>query len=493
MTAAPQRVIDVVKDEVWESLGYQPHRAQRRFHVAEQRNRVNLCGRRAGKSVANGYEVVPMAIEAHFNRYLLEELGIRHEVWAVGPNYTDSEKEFRVAWNALKRLQIPFDSPGSYYSKGDMSISLWGGRFLFQAKSGAHPESLVGEGLHHVLMCEAAKLKSSVWHRFIRPMLIDFQGTSSWGTTPEGKNWFYDDIWMAGVKGEDSEWWGQRVPSWTNTKIFKQVTSRDGVRRLKELVEAGYTDKWDLYRRLNREVDREVISMCVDMTSPAFGQEVECNFTDKVGRVFKYWEEDLHVRPLRMHPDWPLYIATDYGYTAPNVALFIQVGPFNEIRVLAEYYRTHRTDEEFALDVVTDPRLRPLVQVASGLYPDPEDPGATRVLSDTWQVPTFGGTGGRLKLRIDAINSSLKPRNAHLPWGHPERTPQLLVDNSCHELRREMDLWSWPEKQKISGRGPEQPEDKDNHAPEALGRFFAGHGFTTGSPVINEADYSGRT
>lgn len=488
--SAPQRVVEILKDDVWEALGYEPHRAQRRFHAADARNRVNLCGRRTGKSVSNGYEIVPMAMAAGINRNDMEALGIRHELWALGPNYTDSEKEFRVAWNALKRLEVPFDKPGSYYSKSDMSISLWGGRFILHAKSGAHPESLVGEGLHHVLMCEAAKLKSSVWHRFVRPMLMDFDGTSTWATTPEGKNWFYDDIWMA-TKRDDPEWWGQRVPSWVNTYVFKQPTSNDGVRRLKELVEAGYTDKSDLYHRLNRSVDREVISMCVDLSSSAFGQEVECNFSDMVGRVFKYWEEDLHVRSLRYNPDWPLYIATDYGYTHPNVALFIQIGPFNEIRVLAEYYRTHRTDEEFAQDVLNDPRLRAYAQVARGLYPDPEDPGASRTLSERWRVPVLGGTGGELKLRLNAIMSSLKPRNAHLPWGHPERTPTLLVDTSCFEMRREMDAYRWPDRKKPGNQNRlDQPEDKDNHTPEALGRFMAGHGFTTQAPIMSTARYT---
>lgn len=488
---APPRAIDVYKEDVWDEIGYRPHKAQRRFHEAVARNRVNLAGRRTGKSVSNGNEVVPMALAAAINRTMLEDMGIRQEVWAVGPNYTDSEKEFRVAYNALKRLGVPFDRPGTYYSKQDMSISLWGGRFLLHAKSGAKPESLVGEGLHHVLMCEAAKLKSTVWHRFIRPMLIDFEGTSSWGTTPEGKNWFYDDIWMA-TKRDDPEWWGQRVPSWVNTYVFKKPTSAQGVRKLKELVDAGYTNKWDLHVRLGEAVDREVISMCVDLSPAAFGQEVECSFSDKVGRVFKYWEEDLHVRNLRRHETWPIYIATDYGYTHPNVALFIQVGPFNEIRVLAEYYRTHRTDEEFASDVLNDPRLRSLAQDAVGLYPDPEDPGASRVLSERWKVPIHGGTGGLLKDRLNAIMAALKPRNAHLPWDHPERTPTILVDTSCFEMRREMDAYSWPDRRSGNQTQTDQPLDKDNHCPEALGRFFAGHGLTATAPVISEAFQTAR-
>jgi hypothetical protein len=455
------------------------------MHAATNRHRVNVAGRRTGKSTGGGHELMPMAYKAYGNRLLLERLGIRQEVWAVGPNYTDSEKEFRVFYNDCRRLQMPFDRPGTYYSKGEMTISLWGGRFIVHAKSGAHPESLVGEGLHYVLMCEAAKMKSNVWHRFVRPMLSDFKGGSLWNTTPEGKNWFYEDIWQA-VKAGDEEWWGQRVPSWVNNYVFRTPTSSTAVKQLKELVEAGNTDKKALAAIFKKRIDWEVISMCVDLTSAAFGQEVECSFTDKVGRVFKHWEEDIHVRPLRYNPEWPVYIATDYGYVHPNVALFIQEGPWGEIRVIAEYYRTHRTDEEFATDVLSDPRLRPLVDAAVMLYPDPEDPGASQVLSSRWKVPVAGGTGGPLKERLRAIEQSLRPRNAHLPWDHPERVPLLLVDSNCLETRREMDAYSWPEKRK-AGQTTDEPQDKDNHTPEALGRYFAGHGLTGHSPVVTQA------
>lgn len=478
-------VVDIEPPDVWEALSYRPHRGQERMHASEARHRVNVCGRRTGKSTGAGHEVVLMALDAYFERERLEQYGIRHEVWAVGPNYTDSEKEFRVAYNDIKRLGMPFDRPGTYYSKSDMAISLWGGRFIFHAKSAAHPESLVGEGLHYALMCEAAKMKSSVWHRFVRPMLADFEGGSLWNTTPEGKNWFYNDIWLPAK--DDVEWWRQRVPSWANHYVFRRQTRLDKVRLLKELVDAGHTNKIDLWHKVDKLVDREIISMAVDLTAAAFGQEVECNFTDKVGRVFKQWEEDLHVRPLGFNPRWPLFIATDYGYTDPNVALFIQTGPFGEVHVISEYYRKHRTDTEFANDVLRDPRLRPLTEVALGIYPDPEDPGASRTLSEVWGVPVLGATGGPLKDRLNAIERYLRPRNAHLPWDHPERVPLLLVDESCEETRREMDSYSWPDRKRANQKA-DQPVDADNHTPEALGRFFAGHGLTGNAPVISDSN-----
>ena len=474
------RTVHLSKLRLWKELGYRPNLAQRKVHRSRARHRVNCAGRRTGKSVSGGRELMPWAIMARALKPMLDELGIRAEYWIVGPNYTDSEKEFRVFFNDARRLGMPFDKPGTYYDpKGNMSVSLWEGAFILHAKSGAHPESLVGEGLHGVIMSEAAKLKESVWQRFIRPTLADFVGESVWNTTPEGKNWFYD-IYQAGQDKHQAEWESWRHPSWVNTHVFRKATTQEDVNAMKEILARDITGADDeALKGLN--VDPEIVAMAVDLTPEAFAQEVEASFSEHVGRVFKRWDEDKHIADLPYNPEWPLFVATDYGYTDPNVALFIQPGPFGEINVIAEYYRTHRTTEEFAYDVLLDPRLGWLLKKAKGIYPEPADPGATETLAEKWELPIFGGTQSQIKPRIEAIEQKLKHRNPHLPWAHNERVPWLRFDRSCTHSRYEMDAYKWPDKRKRMGpNGTEVPEDKDNHVPEALGRFFAGHGLIKG-------------
>lgn len=484
--------IRIVKSRLWPSLNYVPNDAQATVHRSLVRNRLNTAGRRAGKSISSGNELMPRAMEAYHLQHMLEQRGIRYESWIVGPNYTDSEKIFRVFYNACRRLSMPFDKPGTYYNpKGDMTVSLWDGRFILHARSGAHPESLVGEGLHFVVMTEAAKMKRSVWERFIRPTLADFKGESCWDTTPEGKNWYYE-LHQKGQDPAEAEWASWRHPSWVNRFVFRKRTTQAGVDMLKQMLRSGGYGDEDYSALL---VDPEIVAMAKDLTEEAFGQEVEASFSEHVGRVFKDWDEDEHVTDVHYNSQWPLYIATDYGYTDPNVALFIQYSPFGDVHVIAEYYRSHRTDREFALDVLEDHRLRVLVKYAQGLFPDPADPAATAELSETWQVPVIGGTGGELKPRIEAIQKKLRFKNNHLEPGHPERVPWLRVDRSCVNLRREMDAWRWPEKrteQTAQNKGrqmsnssskPEHPLDKDNHTCEALGRWFAGMGLTKGAVV----------
>ena len=466
--------LDVAR--LWKEFGYRPNAAQRKVHGSSARHRVNVAGRRTGKSFSGGMELMPWAIQARMMKPVLDDIGIRAEYWIVGPQYTDSEKEFRVFYNACRKKGMPFDKPGTYYNpKGDMTVSLWGGSFVVTAKSGAHPESLVGEGLHGVIMSEAAKLKPSVWERFIRPTLADFVGESVWNTTPEGKNWFYE-IYQTGQDPRRKDWQSWRHPSWVNTHVFRKHTTQEDVNRMKELLakDLSGVDDEELARL---HVDPEIISMAKDLTPEAFAQEVEASFSEHVGRVFKEWDEDKHVADLPYNPQWPLFVATDYGFVDPNVALFIQPGPHGEVHVIAEYYRTHRTTEEFAYDVLNDSRLSWLVKNARGIFPEPADPGATRTLAAKWGLPILGGTQSQIVPRVKAITAKLKHRNPHLPWEHPERVPWLRFDRTCAMSRYEMDAYRWPDKRKKAGpNGTEVPEDKDNHVPEALGRFFAGFG-----------------
>lgn len=436
----------IVKNRIWPAVGYDPNPAQIPIHADVSRNRVVAAGRRTGKSTAGGHELTPEAYRAYMNRKLLEDKGIRMEFWIVGPNYTDAEKEFRVFYNDVKRLKFPVDRPGTYYDarSGNMQISLWDGKFLVTAKSAMHPESLVGEGLFGVIMAEAAKQKESTWTKYIRPTLADFQGWALFNSTPEGKNWFYD-LWQKSKDPEETEWSSHRFPSWYNTRVFP----------------------------LGRK-DPEILSLERDLTSEAFSQEIGAQFSDYVGRVFKLWDEEKHVGDFPYDPTLPVYLATDYGWTNPNVGLWIQKDHWDNLYIIGEYYERGRTDDEFASELLE--RFPGLCSVARELYPDPEDPGASAVIGRKLRLGVKGATGGPRKVRLDLIRLWLKDVNPHLPEGHVDRHPKLRVDRRCLNVIREMEAYKYPDtKNEATTNEKEEPLKKDDHTPEALGRFMVGH------------------
>ena len=460
---------------LYEKIGWRPHDGQRTVIQSPARNRVVPAGRRWGKSEVGGHKLFQEALNTRLVKSHLEDLGKRREFWIVGPSYTDSEKEFRIVWNELEAagLKEYFDRPGSYNDPtgGSMHISLWDGRFQVHAKSEKHPDSLVGEGLSGAVLAEAAKLKARTWNKLIRPTLADFNGWSLMTSTPEGKNWFYE-MWKRGQDPTRPDWASFRSPSWMNPYVYPKGASDDGIILLRRAMKEGRVLDLELFEEIG--VDPEIGELVGDLTEEAFNQEIAALFTEFVGRVFKGFDEEIHVGDFAYEPGWATYAATDAGFTNPSVYLLIQVDPFGErIRVIDEVYQEGMTAEEFA-DLVLERGLAP--SSVRRLYPDPADPAFAKTLSDRLRVPLGKGTGGELRHRLDAIRAALKERNTHLPSEHPDRMPRLMFDRKCTRTIADMLNYRYPEKRKqVDTNAPENPMKKDDHGPEALGRFFAGH------------------
>lgn len=432
------------KFAVFDSVNYKPHRSQKIVHRHGARHKVVTAGRRFGKSNIGGHELAPEALLTYTLAEDLKRAGKRREFWIVGPEYSDSEKEFRVLYNALERLDVPFDHPGTYNApwSGDMRISLWDGLFQVHAKSAKYPATLVGEGLSGVIMAEAAKLKPSIWHKFIRPTLADFRGWSLHTTTPEGKNWLYE-MWQRGQDPADTEWQSWRMPSWANPVVFP-----------------------------NGRNDPEIKDMEADMSVERFRQEIGAEFSEYVGRVFKDWDEETHVQSLNYNPDLPVHLAFDYGWTNPFVCLAIQVDVWENVYILGEYRANQMTAEEHAKELKE--WRGGLARAATWMYPDPAEPADTEVLCRDLKLKAVGGVGGEMKIRLDLIRKWLKLVPEHAEW--EDREPKLFVDRSCKHLINEMDAYRYPETKEEASTSPaENPMKKDDHGPEALGRFMLGY------------------
>lgn len=431
----------------FESFGYKPHSGQKTIHRSRARHRAAACGRRYGKTNVGGAELLLEVPKTKLLLPMLEDNGKRREFWIVGPEYTDSEKEFRWLYDHLKARDAPFDRPGTYYSAhdSDLQLSLFGGKYLVMGKSAKHPERLVGEGLAGVIMAEAAKQRETTWTKYIRPTLADEKGWSLHTSTPEGRNWFYD-LWVRGQSEHYPDWESWRRGSWLNTYVYPLGAK-----------------------------DPEVLALRQDLTEETFNQEIAAMFTEFAGRVFKEWDDEVHLRDLSYNPAWPVYAACDYGFTNPFVWLVLQVSPLDgTVYVLDEFYQDGLTIDEAAAELVSRPGLLPAAM--REFFPDPASPGDSRVLEQRLRLRSRGGTGGELNDRLRLIRAALKVRNKGRPLTDPERRPRLLVDRTkCPNLVREMNIYRYPKKRsEKDGNSPELPMKKDDHAPEALGRAMIG-------------------
>jgi len=436
------RVAELSIAKHFSGIGYQPHPEQVPIHNSAARHRVAACGRRFGKSQIGGHEVSfqPMLTQAVLHTL---EGAKRHEIWLVGPEYSDAEKEFRVVWNDIKRMGIDFDKPGSYYNAetGALDISLFKGKLKIHGKSSKYPDTLVGEGLSGVVMCEAAKMKATIWTKYIRPALADFRGWSLWLSTPEGKNHFYE-AYQRGLDPAHKTWAAWRKPSWSNPFVFP----------------------------LGKE-DPEIAEMKAEMSEQRAEQEIEASFTDYVGAVFKDFDEEVHVGDLKYRRDLPIYGCCDFGWTNPFVWLAIQVDVFDNVYVLGEYRADHKDVPEIGDELVE----WPLAKHCTTLYPDPAEPDSAQILSRKLKCNIVSDTGGEKKWRLHYIRKALKLMPEHLEDGHEDKKPKLFIDRKCVGLIREMQDYRYPDNKSEIRPDKEEPMDKDDHGPEALGRFFRGY------------------
>ena len=455
------------KQKYFEMVGYTPHPKQALFHNSTARFRVPCCGRRFGKSHMAGRD-------AGAELFLPQR-----RYWIVGPTYDLAEKEFRVIWDDLivgQKLGLDKRVKKAYSKRsGEMWIELpWQTRI--ECRSADHPENLVGEKLHGAIMSEAAKHRKDTWERFIRPALADVRGWASFPTTPEGYNWFYD-IWSFGRNPDplykDYESW--QFPSWDNPYVYP----------------------------LGKD-DPEIALIKATVLSAFFDQEIAAQFNAFVGKIYSEFNEVDHVRKHTYRPDWPNYIAFDWGFTNPLAAIEFQVDPWGRVYIWREHYEagkmlaTHleiikarENPPGYKIDLAFGDAASPesVLEVSEKLAPCYAD---SRSKSGTAKVTLE--SQGRHSLQsgwregVELVKSFLQTREVGVAdeYGTPILEPWLFVDHSCTNTIREFNNYRAPD----NGRGDRNIREAarafDDHALDAI-RYALMHIFKLGATTrLNE-------
>lgn len=436
--------VDETMNAYFKSIEYEPHKEQWSFHNSRARFRVACCGRRFGKSVMAARDVTPKHI-----------LKPNQMIWFVGPTYFLGEKEFRVVWNDLivkkkfgrdKRVKRAYN-----VRTGDMHIHFpWGTRL--EVRSAEHSELLVGEGLDHVVMCEAAKHKKETWDRFIRPGLADKRGTADFCTTPEGFNWLYE-LWGFGRDPDLPEYESWRFPSWLNSAVYPQGKEDPEIKLLQKTMDP----EW-------------------------FLQEIGADFASFVGKIFPDWDEFNHVRHHEFRPEWKNYLAVDFGYTNPLAAVEFQVSPSDQIYVWRVYYKSYKTVPDFVAEYVKQEQPEGY-HIDIG-FADPADPeGVVMLAREFTSRLTEAGIQEGLqftapkKLKTDftwldgisLMRQFMKPDRqiSEDEYGTPEYEPSFFVDPNCREMIKELSNYRSKES-KGGANVPELGNKVQDHTIDAM-------------------------
>lgn len=449
------KVVD--KAKYFELIKYKPHGRQWLFHKSNARFKLPVCGRRFGKSMMTGKDVQTQLLVPN------------KRIWIVGPTYDLGEKEFRVIWDdmivKLGMGREPQVKKAYNKKQGNMFIEFpWNTRL--EVRSAERPDNLVGESLDYVVMSEAAKHSRETWERYIQPALSDRRGGAVFGTTPEGMNWLYD-LWQYGQDPSFKEFESWRYPSWENLHVYP------GGRQ-----------------------DAEILLLERTMPNDEFDQEIGALFTAFSGRIYSEFDENVHVREVKYNPDWPNYMAFDWGFVNPLAAIEFQVDPMQRVHVWREHYKERVILEDHLYYLRNRPQ--PDGYKIDLCFGDAADQGAVETVTAKF-APCWGDPKSKdiWMEGVQLVKSFLKLQQVGVAdeYGTPREEPWLYVDHSCKNLIREFNNYrSVPRK---STRGVEtSPREAaqrfDDHALDAL-RYGMMHVFRLGANVrlastISESD-----
>lgn len=413
--------LNVDRETVFEKLGYEPHsEGQWSAHRSTARFRVANCGRRWGKSTWAAHEMT-------LKMFTPETVN-----WIVGPTYTLGEKEFRIVVKDFKKLGLlnpKYTSLHNSPKAGDMSLHFKKADSWLRVVSATKPDSLVGEGLNHVIMSESAKHNMPTWEMYIRPALADKHGTADFPSTPQGFNWFKGLVDL-GQDRNYPEYESWHFPTWTNEAMFP----------------GGYEDQ-------------ELVDIRNNVTKMFWDQEYAALFTSFQGLIFQDFDPQIHCKFIEYQPQWPNHLALDFGFTDPFVCLDIMVDPSNDrIYVWREYQVTQVNTGDHGIALKA--RENPPGYHCDSISADPR--GADEISTLQFMLGSIDANSVGVSLGIEAMNQALKIRSDGLPG--------LFISPNCPRLIQQM--------QSIHAKPTLDGSLKlagDDHGPDALRYWFNEH------------------
>mgnify|MGYP001024976204 CR=1 FL=1 len=387
-------------------VGYEPTNTQLAVHNSNARFRVNIQGRRSGKSFGAAMEILP---------YLLSP---KTRGWIVAPNYDMCDKIARLVKEVIiMKLRLPVVAKKEisgqlYYAK------IGGLESEIAIRSADNLDSLVGEGLDYMIIDEAASIKKITWEQYLRPTLSDREGWALFTSTPRGFNWLHD-LWARGEDKNYKDWQSWQHPS-TDSPYFK-----DDVEQLKK-----------------------------ELTYETFAQEYLAAFTTFSGKVYDL-QRDIHVRDdIQYNSALPTYCSIDFGYRMPSVAWYKNDFKYEKPRVYVIdeicFEENIRTEE---LARMIKAKQYPVLTY----YGDPAGAG-TQAQSGIGDIEIFRQHGMRVRYKTDRISRNI-PNGVSLvrSWfGDANGDPHIFFSSDCKGAIESAENYRYPAK-KEDQRLKEEP------------------------------------
>lgn len=373
--------------------------AQSQIAKDTHRFRVLNCGRRFGKTTLAIWEILGKAISK----------SDRNVVY-IAPTYQQARD---IAWRDLLKICDPVIEKINE-SRLEVTIHTQdGGKSRIAFRGWESVETLRGQRYDFVVIDEVAMMRDfwAHWQEVIRPTLTDTKGHALFISTPKGFNHFYD---LYNFEREHKDYKSFHFTSYDNTHIPKE------------------------------EIDEAKNELAED----SFAQEYLADFRKQEGLVYKEFSRDKHTfKELPQRRFTEDIVGIDFGYTNPASVLTIKKDFDGHFWVVDEWYKTGKTDAQIAeyADSVG----------AQKYYPDPENPGGIKELSDRGLnvIEVVKGKGS-VETGIDRVRQFFRQNKIH-------------IHQDCVNLISELETYRYEEK-RVNKNEPEKPVKENDHAVDAL-------------------------
>lgn len=416
-----------------------PHPKQLEVINSTERYKVLVWSRRTGKSTLAGLYTLMKALETQGNYYI------------VAP----TEKQAKaIYWNDILQLVIPKELIAKInnvektitlkHIQGD--ITLPNGMVIhvnhdedkppstISLRGVDNPDALRGVKLAGAVLDEYAFMENSkyVFDAILSPALADQEGWAVFISTPNGiHNPFYDLAKTA--KKEDNDY------------FYSHATALDN----------PYFPK--------REFDRQKARYIEEGKLDAFVQEWQAEFKTPSRLVYRTFDEDIHVvKPSEIPKDGTYVMGIDFGWVDPFAVVYAIIDYDNNWWIFDETYMSELTTDRahrIMLDKMGDKHFSRIIGDAQG-----KTDIANFKEKKFYITPSRKGDGS-IKSGIREVASYLELREVR-ENGKLIQRPKLHISSNCTSLIKEFESYS--HRTDAYGEPTETPEDKHNHALDAL-------------------------
>ncbi len=318
-----------------------------------------------------------------------------------------------IAWTQLKR---ECKNAAKNINETRLEITLYNDSLII-LRGWESIETLRGQKFNFIVIDEVASMRNFwlAWQEVVRPTLTDYKGEVLFISTPKGFNHFYD---LFNLQETDADYKSFHYSTYDNPHVPKE------------------------------EIDKAK----QELSPERFAQEYMADFKKTEGLVYKEFDRARNVltpqqiEEVKTRPH-EILVGVDFGYTNPCAVLTILRDRADCLYVSTEFYETKRTDADVADYVAT---LK-----AQRVYPDPESPGAIEELRKR-----------HVNLR-DVIKGKDSIANGIQRVREQLKANKLFVSTECKNLIMEFETYVYPDK-KDDKNNPENPQDENNHALDAL-------------------------